>query len=153
MTGSELNRVIQYVTAATSYGKETVAKTQNNLVAFAIAFVIAVALPGAAMAGPSFQGLGDLPGGEFASRAFDISADALIVVGDSHSTLGITEAFRWTNDGGMIGLGNMPGGISSTAFDVSVDGSVVVGRGTSASGDQAFRWTNDGGIYGAHAQP
>ncbi len=26
MTGSELNRVIQYVTAATSYGKETVAK-------------------------------------------------------------------------------------------------------------------------------
>ena len=39
-------------------------------------------------AGPIFTGLGDLPGGIIASRAFAISGDGLVVVGDSPSAGG-----------------------------------------------------------------
>src|SRR5262249_18011671 len=47
------------------------------------------------------------------------------------------EASRWTADGGMVGLGRLPGGSSgNTAHGVSADGSVVVGD----SGSTAFRW-------------
>jgi len=50
----------------------------------------------------SFTPLGDLPGGEFYSRAFGVSADGTVVVGTSRGPdPGIpfktsTEAFRWT---------------------------------------------------------
>ena len=75
---------------------------------------------------PSFQGRGDLPGGDFESYAYDISADGSVVVGQSYSSSG-REAFRWTADGGMTGLGDLPGGtFSSDAYGVSADGSVAV---------------------------
>jgi hypothetical protein len=41
-----------------------------------------------------------------------------------------TEAFRWTSDGGMVGLGALEPGGSSVANGVSADGSVVVGAAT-----------------------
>ena len=64
-----------------------------------------------------------------------------MVVGNCRSASG-TEAFRWTEATGMVGLGDLPGGdFYSTAYGVSADGSVVVGRGRSASGVEAFRWT------------
>ena len=99
---------------------------------------------------PSFQGLGDLPGGGFSSFAFDVSADGSVVVGRSSSALGI-EAFRWEN-GVMIGLGNL-GGSHSDAQAVSADGSVVVG----ISNLKAFRWENGvisnlGSILGGSSQ-
>ena len=48
-----------------------------------------------------------------------------------------TEAFRWTTGGGMVGLGDLPGGnFYSDADGVSGDGSVVVGCSDSASGDR-----------------
>ena len=72
-------------------------------------------------------GLGDLPGGDFSSGAYGVSGDGSVIVGYGSSASGL-EAFRWTSDGGMVGLRRlMPGGadFESYAFhDVSGDGSV-----------------------------
>ncbi len=100
-----------------------------------------------------FQRLGDLPGGNFASRAHDVSADGSIVVGDSYSELsqavGWTEAFVWTEAAGMIGLGDLPGGVyRSSASAISGDGSTVVGASSSDLGSQAFVWTDATGMVG-----
>ncbi|MFX0194664.1 MAG: hypothetical protein ACFFCW_00980 [Candidatus Hodarchaeota archaeon] len=93
----------------------------------------------------SFQGLGDLPGGDFFSVARSVSADGSTVVGESISASGI-EAFRWTFAGGMAGLGDLPGGIfESIAQGVSEDGSVVVGASRSDPYYEyweAFRWVD-----------
>jgi probable HAF family extracellular repeat protein len=91
---------------------------------------------------PSFQSLGP-----YAAHA--VSADGLVVVG-----VRPRQAFRWTRDGGMESLGDLPGGsLNSNAVGVSSDGSVVVGIGHSDSPDknsynheQAFRWTRAGGM-------
>src|SRR5262249_26072669 len=57
------------------------------------------------------------------------------------------EAFRWTQQNGIVGLGDLPGGVfSSEAHAVSADGSVVVGKGTTNSGDQAFNWDPQHGM-------
>jgi probable HAF family extracellular repeat protein len=100
-------------------------------------------------------GLGDLPGGAFVSYGQAVSADGSVVVGGGRSSGAVdapegSEAFRWTQAGGMVGLGDLPGGsFSSWAYDVSADGSVVVGSGnTTASGSEAFRWTRAGGMVG-----
>ncbi len=60
-----------------------------------------------------------------------------------------TEAFRWTSGGGMVALGDLPGGaIDSEAWAISGDGSVIAGWATTASGKEAFRWTAAGGMVG-----
>lgn len=101
-------------------------------------------------------GLGDLPGGGvggifFRSDAFGVSADGLVVVGFGTSDLG-REAFRWTDGGGMVALGDLPkgfGSLQSIAHGVSGDGSVVVGCGRCFGDDhEGFRWTADGGMVG-----
>jgi probable HAF family extracellular repeat protein len=110
--------------------------------------------------GESMVGLGHLPGG-FQSSALGVSADGSAIVGRSNSVnsdeggtySGLSEAFRWNSDDGMVGLGFLPGGItSSVARAVSADGSVVVGSSGSGSVDagaqEAFRWTSDGGMVG-----
>ena len=72
--------------------------------------------------------LGDLPGGDFYSRASDVSADGSVLVGTSLIGGGSAEAFRWTPDGGMVGLGFSPGDDNwSAAWAASLDGSRVVG--------------------------
>ena len=104
-----------------------------------------------------FQRLGDLPGGNFASRAMDVSADGSIVVGESYSELsqpvGWTEAFVWTESAGMVGLGDLPGGVfRSSALAISEDGSTVVGASSSdlgfPGGVEAFVWTEATGMVG-----
>jgi len=55
----------------------------------------------------SFMPLGDLAGGDFASDALGVSADGSVVVGSSSSALGFSEPFRWTSEGGMVGLGDL----------------------------------------------
>jgi probable HAF family extracellular repeat protein len=83
-----------------------------------------------------------------------VSADGSTVVGVSGVQTTTTslpsqaEAFRWTEATGMIGLGHLPGGVTSVAYDVSENGSVIVGRSGSAPGQQAFRWTQNSGIVG-----
>lgn len=97
-------------------------------------------------------GLGDLPGGAYRSSAYGVSADGKVVVGTSdigRDTVGFqqTEAFLWTEAGGMVGLGHLPGGGSSGfAWAASSDGSIVVGESDSANGREAFIWTEAGGM-------
>jgi probable HAF family extracellular repeat protein len=101
-------------------------------------------------------GLGDVPGGRFYSNAYGVSADGSVVVGSSDSDrlgnviyLTGNEAFRWTAESGMVGLGDLPGGEKhSGARGISADGSIIVGFGASASGDEAMRWTESGGMVG-----
>jgi probable HAF family extracellular repeat protein len=94
----------------------------------------------------SFQGLGDLPGGILASWANGVSADGHVAVGASWSSNGL-EAFRWTPQSGMIGLGDFPPDppFESLAYAVSADGMVVVGKGHTGV-NIAFRWTPSGGL-------
>ena len=55
-------------------------------------------------------------------------------VGYSHTDLGY-EAFRWTSDGGMAGLGDLPGGIfESYPYGISDDGLTIVGYGINPDG-------------------
>ena len=69
-------------------------------------------------------------------------------MGQGSSTSGY-EAFRWTDGGGMVGLGDLAGGsFNSRAYGVSADGSAVVGRGSSASGTEAFVWDETNGMRG-----
>jgi probable HAF family extracellular repeat protein len=93
---------------------------------------------------PSFQGLGDLAGGVFDSRALAISGDGTVVVGSSESSSG-REAFRWSIAEGLSGLGDLAGGgFSSAALGVNLDGTVIVGTGSVAGtqpSSEAFRWT------------
>ncbi len=107
---------------------------------------IGVAVPAQAA---SFQGLGGLPG-SFSSSATGVSADGSVVVGSSTRTpMWTTEAFRWTQATGMVGLGDLPGGsFYSDANGVSADGSVVVGISNIGNGNEAFRWTQATGMVG-----
>ena len=71
-----------------------------------------------------------------------MNADGTVVVGASGTPSGQSQAFRWTEETGMVGLGFLPGGTTSNAIGVNADGKVVVGAAVDASGQsQAFRWT------------
>lgn len=76
-----------------------------------------------------------------------MSADGKVVVGRSLSSTMDIEAFRWSQETGMIALGGPPGwsgrNIQSSAWDVSADGSVVVGGAVDFSNpirEQALIW-------------
>ncbi len=92
--------------------------------------------------------LGNAPGGS-GSFANAVSADATTVVGSANMPDEIPQAFRWTDDTGIVLLGVLPGYDGSEAFGVSADGSVVVGS-CQTNGDPfrrtAFRWTAAGGM-------
>lgn len=108
----------------------------------ALTFFLLVAVPTVAQDGEAtFEGLGDLPGGNAYSQALAVSDDGSVVVGISSSADG-NQAFRWA-DGIMEGLGDLPGGdFQSQASGVSADGSVVTGYSNSENGNEAFRWEN-----------
>jgi probable HAF family extracellular repeat protein len=89
-----------------------------------------------------FQGFGS------DSLAWAVSANGSTVVGNS-GVGAAQQAFRWTQSGGMVGMGYLPGQNRSSAWGVSADGSVVVGN----SGTQAFRWTQGGGMVGLTGSP
>ncbi len=48
----------------------------------------------------------DLPGRPISSRGYGLSADGSVVVGERRA-FGLTEAFRWTAETGMVGLGSL----------------------------------------------
>ena len=115
-----------------------------------VAMMVVCATAGLAEAA-KFIDLGLLPGPGpiVGSSARGLSPNGTIVVGSvfNGATLPTTnwQAFRWTNSGGLVGLGNLAAGIpgaDTTGLSVSSDGSVVVG--VSAGG--AFRWTAGGGM-------
>lgn len=78
-----------------------------------------------------FSGLGDLPGGAVASYLNAMSPAGDVLVGWSVAEHG-DEAFRWTWDSGIVGLG----GDQSRANNVSADGHVIVGSVSEASYEQ-----------------
>jgi probable HAF family extracellular repeat protein len=93
------------------------------------------------------------PPSDFGSWAWDISEDGNVIAGYSpNSEWDKAEAFRWTEDEGMIGLGHLIGGESdpySEAMGTNIDGTVIVGMswdGESQGDNKAFYWTEDGGM-------
>jgi probable HAF family extracellular repeat protein len=109
-------------------------------------------------------GLGYLPGASLPlGSARGVAADGTVIVGGSSSAATFsfrTEAFRWTEAGGMVGLGDLPGGVfDSVAVDVTSDGTVVIGNGTVQDGaddlvPEGFRWTQSTGMtsLGQHSR-
>lgn len=72
--------------------------------------------------GASFEGLGDLLGGESASYVTDVSASGEVVVGWSQGPQG-EQATRWTQRDGLQALGGRQG----RAQAISPDGELIVG--------------------------
>jgi len=102
-------------------------------------------------------GLGTLNGTGFGtySVAKAVNADGSVIVGQSSSNTVINpifmssgEAFRWTQGGGMVGLGALdPTDFESSALAVNADGSVVVGYAIDQTFTyHAFRWKADTGM-------
>lgn len=96
-------------------------------------------------AGGGFENLDD---DNVFSEATSVSGDGSVIVGYIGANGG--QAFRWTEDTGMVGLGWLEGGEgkgNDRATAVSWDGSVIVGSAVSAQNKfQAFRWTDASGM-------
>lgn len=85
------------------------------------------------------------------SSALGISADGKTVVGSSTSFVEgagtVFQAFRWTVQEGMVGLGFLPGDyLESSAVGVSSDGRVIAGTNRGLGGNEPFRWTAETGM-------
>jgi probable HAF family extracellular repeat protein len=94
-------------------------------------------------------GIGRLQVSDNFSIVRGLSGDGATAVG--YSSGAGTEAFRWSQGTGMVGLGVFAGGVSSTAWDISDDGTVICGSSEipAATGrDKAFRWTLATGLVG-----
>ncbi len=111
-----------------------------------------------------FQSLGALEPG-FPTSAFAVTADGSVVVGSGgvSVTVGSTQtngsrAFRWTQAGGLVPIGPLPGHTFADAAGVSDNGAIVVGTSSTGPLDRngaggllrgsgtAFRWTQATGI-------
>ncbi|WP_249040988.1 hypothetical protein [Marilutibacter maris] len=130
---------------------------RRSLAAIALSACLVLQLGGCVTTGSSsarFEGLGDLPGGTFASFAAAVSADGSTVAGQGSVADGRTEAFRWAG-GRMQSLGVSQPGASSLAEAISADGSTIVGTRffpTGASPSQAVVW-RDGTLHGLNGFP
>ncbi len=105
----------------------------------------------------TFRVLENLSGTQPSSIARAISADGRFIVGSSYTGSGImNHAVRWDVRGGILDLGDIPGGNSySHASAISADGSTVVGQGSIGTnyGDRAAMWTEVTGMYSLGALP
>lgn len=88
-----------------------------------------------------------------------ISADGSVVVGRADIATQVTttqtvytpHAFRWTESGGTVAIGNLSGNPldSSSATAVSADGSIIVGASQNGGSlHEAFYWTENNGMVG-----
>jgi uncharacterized membrane protein len=106
-------------------------------------------VPGEAFRHTRFEGmvgLGDLPGGEFHSRAIDVSSDGRVIIGFGHSAKG-KESFVWDADSNAMrslfdalvadGL-DLSEWSELKANAISDDGSTIVGSGTHNGKREAF---------------
>ena len=83
-------------------------------------------------------------------RVLGMSSDGKFMVGECGASTK-TEAFRWSEDTGMVLLGYArESDDQSFAYAVSTDGSVVTGssRNSTTFEGQAFRWTSATGMVG-----
>jgi probable HAF family extracellular repeat protein len=88
-----------------------------------------------------FTNLGNLSFVQF-TRAQGISGNGQVIIGNGFGASGF-EAFRWTAEGGLVGLGDLPGGSYSSWANggVSYDGSIIVGGSQSSEyASDAFIW-------------
>lgn len=98
-----------------------------------------------------FHGVGDLPGGAFASDARGISPDGLVVVGFSDAAPapdepGASTAFVFTACTGIAPLAApTEPGFSSEAVGASFNGDVIVGAAQLSRG-VGCRWVSSGGV-------
>ena len=107
-------------------------------------------VPARVRAGEPALLLGSLGGPDISDSgdAFGITPDGSVVVGYSYSATG-PQAFRWTAETRIVGLGQLVPVSSGNdaAHGVSADGSVVVGEAQTAPElSQAFRWTQATGM-------
>jgi probable HAF family extracellular repeat protein len=84
--------------------------------------------------------------------AWAVSADGGVVVGVGKSDgtpPTAREGFRWTEAGGAVPLGELPGGVENTIPEsVSADGSIVVGKASNQGADRrAFLWEQATGMH------
>src|SRR5204862_3522760 len=86
-------------------------------------------------------GLGDLPGGVFASWAYDIN-DSDWITGASNSERGL-EAFLWTPEGGWMSLG-APG--ESEGYAINNLGQIVGTTAVVGGNYEGFLWTPGQGM-------
>jgi len=78
-----------------------------------------------------------------------VSLDGLRIVGSGMNANGKDEAYLWTAETGLVGLGDLPGGnFFSTATAISWDGRVICGYSKSALSYtyEAYRWTAEDGM-------
>ncbi|MFO0897749.1 MAG: hypothetical protein U0836_10040 [Pirellulales bacterium] len=84
-----------------------------------------------------------------------VSDDGRVIVGwcqyadsdPNDDVFAVDQAFVWTTQGGMVGLGDLAGGaFGSRAVDVSADGSKVVGLANTDRGSEAVYWTSNTGF-------
>lgn len=84
-----------------------------------------------------------------ASVATGVTGNGSVIVGTGFSEETYSEAFRWTESGGMMSLGILPGGRSSVAFGISADGGRIFGGtifGNSSFVADPFVWTARAGM-------
>lgn len=74
------------------------------------------------------------------SRAWGISGDGSVIVGDAANASAVRRAFRWTADQGMQDLGGLSPTGMSIGYAISADGVVVVGTAASDTGNRAVLW-------------
>ncbi|MFG0285406.1 MAG: hypothetical protein ACF8R7_13395 [Phycisphaerales bacterium JB039] len=109
------------------------------------AAVLVPGLPPAALAGF---------GGDAEAFGIGLGPSGYVIAGEARHTSGDPEAFRWTANDGVRGLGDLPGGrFGSSVYGVSDDGRVLVGTGNSAAGYEALRWTEKDGLVGLGGLP
>lgn len=93
------------------------------------------------------------------SKAYDVSADGQIVVGEAHLNTSIGEymAVLWINGVGPVEVGDLPGGYDrSRAVAVSADGMTIAGWGSKLFHPfihRMFRWTQAGGMLDLGVAP
>jgi probable HAF family extracellular repeat protein len=141
-----------------SYVSSSVSHLRNyaihNLPQFLLVAVLAATLAlSAAAQTPSFQGLGQMPGGwpDAGTYASAISGDGSTIMGygwvcfnggTKCNTSGSVQAYRWTVAGGFQVLGNKGNSDFFGAGAVSSNGSVIVGEHPLPNNNsEVFRWT------------
>ncbi|MBN2375263.1 MAG: hypothetical protein JXD22_02590, partial [Sedimentisphaerales bacterium] len=100
----------------------------------------------------TFQGLGDLPGGEYWSEARGVAIEGYAVVGASKSYTDLRDAFRWLPGSGIERLGDLPQGASQPQpWGASADATIVVGYMSFPEGGDSstygYSWTASEGFF------
>jgi probable HAF family extracellular repeat protein len=94
--------------------------------------------------GQTITTVAPISGGSFV-KASGVNANGNAVAGYSDDINSADRAIRWTNPGGSVSMGLLPGGVfNSYAVAIDATGTILAGYGDSGS-SRAFRWTTGGG--------